>query len=155
MAAGNLLPLLRARRVDDGCGARHGCGGAGGEEIRKASVEKPGLVRPLIDATYEYRHALADGAELKEFCDDGGKRTLLWFHTQSRMLTASEPDEREHAEGLSVPVITYSGLDASEYAREQVCPSCGEAESIRYIGSRVAPSRPKTRNWPPATRYRS
>lgn len=124
----------------------------GGGEIRKASVEKPELVRPLIDATYEYRHALADGAELKEYGDDEGKRTLLWFHTQSRMLTATEPDERERAEGLSVPVITYSGLDAGEYAREQVCPSCREADSIRYIGSRVAPCRPKTLSWPPTSR---
>ena len=37
-----------------------------------------------------------------------------------------------------MPVITYAGLDAGEYAREQVCPSCGETDSIRYIGSRVA-----------------
>lgn len=39
------------------------------------------------------------------------------------MLTASEPDVRERAEGLSVPVITYGGRNAGEYAREQVCPS--------------------------------
>lgn len=59
-----------------------------------------------------------------EYGDHEGKRTLLWFRTQSRMLTVSEPDKQERAEGLSVPVITYGGLSAGEYAREQVCPSC-------------------------------
>ncbi|MGV0380618.1 DEAD/DEAH box helicase [Corynebacterium lehmanniae] len=110
----------------------------GGGEIRKASVDRPELARPLIDATNEYRRALKDGKEMKEFGDDEGKRALMWFHTQTRTLSASEPDERERAEGLSVPVITYAGLDAGEYAREQVCPSCGETDTIRYIGSRVA-----------------
>ena len=94
-----------------------------GREIWKASVDKPELVRPLIDATNEYRLALADGKEMKEFGDEEGKRTLLWFHTQTRTLSSTEPDEQERAEGLSVPVITYAGLNAGEFARDQVCPS--------------------------------
>ena len=109
-----------------------------GREIWKASVDKPELVRPLIDATNEYRLALADGKEMKEFGDEEGKRTLLWFHTQTRTLSSTEPDEQERAEGLSVPVITYAGLNAGEFARDQVCPSCGETDAIRFIGSRVA-----------------
>lgn len=94
-------------------------------------------MRPLIDATLEHRR-VADGVAPEQFRDEDGKRALMWFHTQSRTLTTSEPSEQELADGLSVPVLAYSGLDAADYAREQVCPSCGEADTIRYIGSRVA-----------------
>ena len=109
-----------------------------GGEIRKASVDKPELPRPLIDATNEYRRAVADGAELSAFDDEDGKRALMWFHTSTRTLSTTEPSEEARAEGSSVPVLTYSGLGAEDYAREQVCPNCGEPDAVRYIGSRVA-----------------
>ncbi|WP_175934250.1 DEAD/DEAH box helicase [Corynebacterium sp. Marseille-P4321] len=109
-----------------------------GAEIRKASVERPESPRPLIDATNELRRANADGVDLSAFDDEDGKRALMWFHTKSRTVSRTEPSEQELADGLSVPVLTYSGLSAPEYAREQVCPNCGEADTIRYIGSRVA-----------------
>ena len=109
-----------------------------GAEIRKASIDKPELVRPLIDATAEHREAVKNHLELTQLGDEDGHRVLMWFHTQSRMLSRTEPSEEELAEGSSVPVLTYTGLNAEELAREETCPSCGEADSIRYIGSRVA-----------------
>ncbi|MCT1449932.1 DEAD/DEAH box helicase [Corynebacterium sp. p3-SID1194] len=109
-----------------------------GSEIRNASINSRERTRPLIDATNEYRRALADGAELSKFGDEDGKRALMWFHTGSRMLNTSEPSEEEMAEGTSVPVLTYTGLNSEDYALDQVCPSCGETDTIRYIGSRVA-----------------
>ena len=109
-----------------------------GSEIRKASVDKPELVRPLIDATAEHREAVRQHLELTQLGDEDGNRVLMWFHTKSRTLSRTEPSEEELAEGSSVPVLTYTGLNAEELAREQTCPSCGEADSIRYIGSRVA-----------------
>lgn len=109
-----------------------------GSEIRRASVDKPELVRPLIDATAEHREAVKQRLDLTQLGDEDGNRALMWFHTESRMLSRTEPDEEELAEGRSVPVLTYTGLNAEELAREQTCPSCGEADSIRYIGSRVA-----------------
>ena len=109
-----------------------------GSEIRKASVDKPELVRPLIDATAEHREAVKNHLELTQLGDEDGNRALMWFHTESRMLSRTEPSEEELAEGSSVPVLTYTGLNAEELAREETCPSCGEADSIRYIGSRVA-----------------
>lgn len=108
-----------------------------GGEIRKASVDKPELARPLIDATLEHRR-VADGVAPEQFRDEDGKRALMWFHTSTRTLSTSEPSEQDLAEGLSVPVLAYAGLDAADYARDQVCPVCGEADTIRYIGSRVA-----------------
>lgn len=110
----------------------------GGSEIRKASIESPERVRPLIDATNEHRQSLSDGTDASEFDDEDGKRHLTWFHSWTQELTSREPDEKEREEGLSVPVLTYTGLNAEEHAINQVCPSCGEADAIRYIGSRVA-----------------
>ena len=109
-----------------------------GGEIRKASVDKPELPRPLIDATNEYRRVVAEGMEPGAFDGEDGKRALMWFHTSTRTLSTSEPSEEALAEGSSVPVLTYSGLGAEDYAREQVCPNCGEPDAVRYIGSRVA-----------------
>ena len=109
-----------------------------GGEIRKASVDKPELQRPLIDATNEYRRVVAEGMEPGAFDGEDGKRALMWFHTSTRTLSTSEPSEEALAEGSSVPVLTYSGLGAEDYAREQVCPNCGEPDAVRYIGSRVA-----------------
>ena len=110
----------------------------GGSEIRNASINARERTRPLIDATNEHRRALADGVELTELGDEGGKRTLMWFHTTTRTLSTTEPTEEERADGTSIPVLTYSGLDAEKYALNQECPSCGETDTIRYIGSRVA-----------------
>ena len=98
-----------------------------GAEIRKASVDKPELPRPLIDATNEYRRAVAEGMEPGAFDGEDGKRALMWFHTSTRTLITSEPSDEDRAEGRSVPVLTYAGLNATEYAREQVCPNCGGA----------------------------
>ncbi|MHC2850618.1 ATP-dependent helicase YprA (DUF1998 family) [Corynebacterium mucifaciens] len=109
-----------------------------GAEIRKMSMEKRELVRPLIDATNEHRQAVEDRKELSQLSDEAGRRSLMWFHTDTRTLSRTEPSEEELAEGRSVPVLTFTGLDAEDHAREQTCPSCGEADSIRYIGSRVA-----------------
>ena len=109
-----------------------------GSEIRKASIDSSARVRPLIDATNEHRRAQSDGADASNYDDDEGKRHLTWFHAGTRELSNREPDEQEREEGQSVPVLTYSGLNAEEHANNEVCPSCGEADAIRYIGSRVA-----------------
>ena len=108
-----------------------------GAEIRRASVDKPELVRPLVDATAEYREAVAKQMELTQLGEDD-ERELLWFHTATRMLTRTEPDEEALAEGSAVPVMTYTGLGVEEKAAERTCPSCGETDTIRFIGSRVA-----------------
>lgn len=107
-------------------------------DIRRLSIEHRERTRPLIDATNELRKATESGLDLTEFSDEGGRRALMWFHTETKQLNRTAPSEREGAEGLSVPVLTYTGLTAEEHAQEQTCPSCGEKDSIRFIGSRVA-----------------
>ena len=109
-----------------------------GAEIRHASFNARERTRPLIDATTEHRRATAEGVPWSAMSDDEGKRTMMWFHTETRALSTADPTEEDLAEGKSVPVLTYSGLGAEDYARDQVCPSCGGTDTIRYIGSRVA-----------------
>ena len=107
-------------------------------EIRRGSIDAPERQRPLIDATNEYQQVLGTANGMSEYSDADGKRNLLWLHTETRELSRAQPSEHAIAEGLSVPVLAYSGTNAEDYAREQLCPSCGEADSIRFIGSRVA-----------------
>ena len=80
-----------------------------GGEIRKASVDKPELPRPLIDATNEYRRAVAEGMEPGAFDGEDGKRALMWFHTSTRTLSTTEPSDEDRAEGRSVPVLSTRG----------------------------------------------
>lgn len=107
-------------------------------EIRRGSIDAPERQRPLIDATNEYQQVLGTANGMNEYSDADGKRNLLWLHTETRELSRAQPSEHAIAEGLSVPVLAYSGTNAEDYAREQLCPSCGETDSIRFIGSRVA-----------------
>ncbi|MCG7277882.1 DEAD/DEAH box helicase [Corynebacterium imitans] len=107
-------------------------------QIRKLSIEAPERRRPLITAINELRQATTDGVEFTAQRDPEGKRTPMWLHTESRALSTTPPTEEDLAKGTSVPVLTYSGTDAAEYAKDEVCPSCGETDTIRFIGSRVA-----------------
>ena len=107
-------------------------------QIRKLSIEAPERRRPLITAINELRQATTDEVEFTAQRDPEGKRTPMWLHTRTRALSTTPPTEEDLAKGASVPVLTYSGQDAAEYAKDEVCPSCGETDTIRFIGSRVA-----------------
>lgn len=107
-------------------------------QIRKLSIEAPERRRPLITAINELRQATTDEVEFTAQRDPEGKRTPMWLHTRTRALSTTPPSEEDLARGASVPVLTYSGQDAAEYAKDEVCPSCGETDTIRFIGSRVA-----------------
>ncbi|CAM4394913.1 MULTISPECIES: DEAD/DEAH box helicase [Corynebacterium] len=107
-------------------------------EIRKNSIEHRERQRPLITAINELRQATTDDVDFTATRDPEGKRTPMWLHTDTRALSTTPPTEEALSRGTSVPVLTYSGQDAADYAKDQVCPSCGEPDTIRFIGSRVA-----------------
>ena len=107
-------------------------------EIRTQSIEHIERQRPLITAINELRQATTDGVDFTATRDPEGKRTPMWLHTETRALSTAAPSAEELSRGTSVPVLTYSGQDAADYAKDQVCPSCGEPDTIRFIGSRVA-----------------
>lgn len=107
-------------------------------EIRKNSIEHRERQRPLITAINELRQATTEEVDFTASRDPEGKRTPMWLHTETRALSTAAPSDEDLSRGTSVPVLTYSGQDAADYAADQVCPSCGEPDTIRFIGSRVA-----------------
>lgn len=107
-------------------------------EIWSKSIGEKERQRPLIDATAEYTATISTGESAATVNAENGSRTLMWLHTARNELSSAAPTEEEQAEGRSIPVLSYSGTDAEEFARDEICPSCGERDSIRFIGSRVA-----------------
>lgn len=106
--------------------------------IRRASFEHPGRQRPLLDATAEQRKSLSNGRPVAGARGSDADSAVLWLHTDTRELSVRQPTEEEATLGRSIPVLSHFGLSADELAEEQTCPSCGTADSIRYIGSSIA-----------------
>lgn len=108
------------------------------QAIRHDSIQNKDRTRALLDATPEQLHAISQGLPIagKRSADDSS--AVLWFHTSTQQLSMSPPAEGDEEELASIPVLAHEGLDADEAARDERCPSCGEPDSIRYIGSSVA-----------------
>ncbi|WP_276651314.1 DEAD/DEAH box helicase [Corynebacterium vitaeruminis] len=100
------------------------------QKIRRGSVTAKGLQRPLIDATSE---ALSGNRR-----DDDSDSVVQWLNMELPSLSTTQPTDAELEGGKVVPVLTYKESEAEELAKEDVCPSCGERDSIRYIGAAVA-----------------
>jgi ATP-dependent helicase YprA (DUF1998 family) len=65
---------------------------------------------------------------------------LRWFHVDLRELLDAAPDleSAELVDGRVLPVLTLVGSDADEQSTKDVCPACGAADAIRFLGSAVA-----------------
>jgi ATP-dependent helicase YprA (DUF1998 family) len=65
---------------------------------------------------------------------------LCWFHLDHReLLTAApDPDDPDLVNGRVLPVLTLIGPDADDQSTKDVCPACGAADGIRFLGSAVA-----------------
>ncbi|RAV32166.1 DEAD/DEAH box helicase [Corynebacterium heidelbergense] len=99
-------------------------------KIRRLGVNRPTCRRPLIDASSEAKTQHARGN------DEG--TALQWLNLPNATLSPTTPSEGELDTGGIVPVLTYAGEDAEALAEKDVCPSCGEPDAIRYLGSSVA-----------------
>lgn len=88
--------------------------------------------RPLIYAASE-----ADFADRGEDTEIPG---LSWFYITERVLSAQTPNDGSEAmsHGTVLPVLTHLGEDAGEASHDDTCPSCGRANSIRFMGSAIA-----------------
>ncbi|KAB1503861.1 DEAD/DEAH box helicase [Corynebacterium sp. 320] len=100
------------------------------QEIRKLSIGARERLRPLIDATSEVAQ------EVLRTEDDRSR--VRWLNLEKSRLEDAALDEETIEESPVVPVLTYAGEDIEERAKEQECPSCGERDAIRYLGSSVA-----------------
>ena len=69
-----------------------------------------------------------------------GVEGLRWFHLDHRELldTTPDPESADVVDGRLLPVLTLVGPDADEQSKEDVCPACGAADGIRFLGSAVA-----------------
>ena len=67
---------------------------------------------------------------------------LRWYSINSREILTRRPDQEstEAKEGLVLPVLMLTGDERSitEASTNDVCPSCGAKDSIRFLGSAVA-----------------
>ncbi|MCL8494290.1 DEAD/DEAH box helicase [Corynebacterium sp. B5-R-101] len=100
------------------------------QEIRRIAISAPERQRPLIDATSEVAQGVTRA--------DGESSRVAWLNLDLPGLTPQAPDEETMEESPVVPVLVYSGEDAEERAKAQQCPSCGEDDAMRFLGSSVA-----------------
>ncbi|HEY7815935.1 MAG TPA: DEAD/DEAH box helicase, partial [Nakamurella sp.] len=98
--------------------------------IRRDHVRREGRFRALLFAAREADEALR-GSRV-----DG----LAWFSVRSRQLLFVQPDDNDPdlRDGWVLPVLTTVGPDADTDARKDTCPSCGQQDTIRFLGSAIA-----------------
>lgn len=108
------------------------------QEIRKNAIELSRRQRPLLDATAEQRAAIKEGRNITGPRSSDDSSVVLWFHTTTRELSSRAPSPEEEESGSSIPVLTFVGSDADEKGTQETCPSCGDRDSIRFLGSSVS-----------------
>ncbi|GAA2489571.1 DEAD/DEAH box helicase [Nocardia seriolae] len=97
------------------------------EEIRRYHASGGPRFRALISATAESH--LGKAVE-----------GLRWLRVEDREITEETPDleSAEVLEGRVLPILYLSGPDADENSTHDLCPACGAADGIRFLGSAVA-----------------
>lgn len=108
------------------------------QEVRDNAFELARRQRPLLDATAEQRAAIKNGRSIVGPRSSDDSSSVKWLHTSTRELNFREPTAAEEESGSSIPVLTFDGGDADENGEQQVCPSCGDKDSIRFLGSSVS-----------------
>ncbi|SCG72936.1 Helicase conserved C-terminal domain-containing protein [Micromonospora echinaurantiaca] len=100
------------------------------EGIRRNHATREGRFRPLL-------YAPAEAAIHIE--EDKKVEGLVWFSVRNRELVNDvAEDDRDLRDGWVLPVLTNVGNDADEQSRKDTCPSCGQEDGIRFLGSAVA-----------------
>ncbi|MDQ2587311.1 DEAD/DEAH box helicase [Saccharothrix yanglingensis] len=100
------------------------------DDIRRDHAAREGRFRPLLYAPAEAAVNL-----------DQGQRTdgLMWFSVRHReLLTSVAEDDPDLRDGWILPVLTNLGPEADEQSRKDTCPSCGQEDGIRFLGSAIA-----------------
>lgn len=102
------------------------------ENIRRNHATREGRFRPLLYAPIEADRAFFKTGEPTE--------GLMWFAVRGRTLLPDMPavDDPELRDGWVLPVLTTVGTDADKAAKDDDCPSCGQQDGIRFLGSAIA-----------------
>jgi ATP-dependent helicase YprA (DUF1998 family) len=112
-----LAPVGNSLAVDD-------------HRIRRDHALNEGRFRPLLYAPVEAATEPAGDERV-----DG----LMWFSVRNReLLTGVTEDDPDLRDGWILPVLTNVGGDADDQSRNDTCPSCGQEDGIRFLGSAVA-----------------
>lgn len=112
-----LAPVGNSLAVDD-------------DAIRREHASREGRFRALLYAPTEAAARFERGERA-----DG----LRWFAVRSReLLTDVSEDDPDLRDGWILPVLTNVGPDADEQSRKDTCPSCGQEDGIRFLGSAIA-----------------
>ncbi|MEV4705736.1 DEAD/DEAH box helicase [Actinoplanes sp. NPDC049316] len=100
------------------------------EGIRRQHAAREGRFRPLLYAPAEAAARSGDEAP-----DEG----LVWFAVRSReLLSTVGEDDQDLRDGWILPVLTNVGAAADDLSRKDTCPSCGQEDGIRFLGSAIA-----------------
>ncbi|MEJ5943684.1 DEAD/DEAH box helicase [Pseudokineococcus basanitobsidens] len=112
-----LAPTGQSLTTDDG-------------SVRRNHARREGRFRPFLAAVDEDTRAAA--GETVE--------GLRWLSVRGREVLTTRPDDEddEVREGWVLPVLTLTGKDADKEGKDDVCPSCGKADGIRFLGSAIA-----------------
>ncbi|MDR0595059.1 MAG: DEAD/DEAH box helicase [Bifidobacteriaceae bacterium] len=99
--------------------------------IRQDQFHKSGRVRALIHAPGEAEVTRLDQVEIEG---------LRWFSVKDRQILADAPDETnpDFLDGWVLPVLTLVGDQADSDSSNETCPSCGQSDAIRFLGSAIA-----------------
>jgi hypothetical protein len=114
-----LAPVGNSLAVDD-------------DSIRRQHASREGRFRPLMYAAPE--------AAIDAGATDRPVEGLAWFSVRSRELLHTRPadDDPDLRGGWVLPVLTTTGPDADEDARNDTCPACGQTDGVRFLGSAIA-----------------
>ena len=101
------------------------------EGIRRDHAGREGRFRPLL-----YAGAAAEAVYAGQPTPPG----LVWFSVRTRELLGKAPaeDDPDLRDGWVLPVLTSTGKDADDDARDDTCPACGQVDGIRFLGSAIA-----------------
>ncbi|MEW2591124.1 DEAD/DEAH box helicase [Micromonospora aurantiaca] len=98
--------------------------------IRRNHASREGRFRPLLYAPAEAAVHIDESKRIEG---------LIWFSVRNRELLGDvAEDDRDLRDGWVLPVLTNLGEDADEQSRKDTCPSCGQEDGIRFLGSAVA-----------------
>jgi ATP-dependent helicase YprA (DUF1998 family) len=113
------------------------------EHIRRNHANHSDKFRALISARSESEQGESEQGEAGK--ESGTGRQLMWFRPRTRSFSTQPPGaddddlaERDYREGLTLPVLMLTGENAGEDSKNDVCPSCGQRDGIRFLGSAVA-----------------
>src|SRR5690606_33961765 len=97
-------------------------------DIRGRHLRGDERFRALVDAPTEGERA------------EGGEKIegLWWFLVEQRRLVSSPPDGEDADQG-ALPVLAHPMDDAgAKPSKDDDCPSCGQKDGIRFLGSAIA-----------------